>query len=173
MAKSDKTSRGSKRSQPASNKKNEKVGSDVQADRDFGGKLDFGYPAADVKAPLPDGGREKNREQGTGPMRSGEDGNRVNGVGRPPGPPGAGSGGDLDPDVLGLDGRGGVANDVTEHRTSGPDIVESQTPASEGAHQAHGSHSVRPGAHGASPEVVRGSTVDRSGGDASTTGQEQ
>jgi hypothetical protein len=76
--------------------------------------MDFGIPAGKVKAPLPDGGREKGPEQGTGPMRSGEDGNRVYGVAHPPGPPGAGSGGDLDPDYLGLDRKGGVANNVEE-----------------------------------------------------------
>src|SRR5947209_11454177 len=80
-----------------------KVGSDPAADREFGGKLDFGIPAGKAKAPLPDGGREKGPEQGTGPMRSGEEGKRVDGVGYPPGPPGAGSGGDLDPDFVGLD----------------------------------------------------------------------
>ena len=109
--------RGSKRRQGGSGARRAskpKVGSDPAADRKFGGMRDFGIPAAKVKGPLPDGGREKGPEQGTGPMRSGEDGNRVYGVAHPPGPPGAGSGGDLDPDYLGLDGKGGVANNVEE-----------------------------------------------------------
>lgn len=92
----------------------DKVGSDPAADRSFGGKMDFGIPAAEAKAPLPDGGREKGPEPGTGPMRSGEEGDRVNGVAYPPGPPGAGSGGDLDPDFIGLDRKGGIANNVEE-----------------------------------------------------------
>jgi hypothetical protein len=148
-----------------------KVGSDPAADHAFGGELDFGYPADRVKAPLPDGGREKGPEQGTGPMRSGEDGNRVNGVGYPPGPPGAGSGGDLDPDFIGLDGKGGVANDVDDRRTCGPDITTEGggAPFGSGA-PAAGRNKLRPGTHGAAPEIVRGSTVDRSGGDTATTG---
>jgi hypothetical protein len=171
MPKFDKKPR--KRSQPASRNKDGKVGSDPAADREIGGELDFGYSAAHVKAPLPDGGREKGPEQGTGPMRSGEDGNRVYGVAHPPGPPGTGSGGDLDPDIIGLDGRGGVARDVDERRTSGPDIIESGTPAPSSGQQAQGKNQIRPGTHGAAPEVVRGSTVDRSGGDASTSGGEE
>ena len=116
--------RGSKRRQGGSGGRRAskpKVGSDPAADRTFGGKLDFGIPAAKVKAPLPDGGREKGPEPGTGPMRSGEAGNRVYGVAHPPGPPGAGSGGDLDPDYLGLDGKGGVANNVVEPSDEGAD----------------------------------------------------
>src|SRR5258708_6692274 len=88
--------------------KHDKVGSDPVADHEFGGKGDFGIPAAKVTAPLPDGGREKGPEQGTGPMRSGATGTRTTGVGHAPGSPGAGSGGDLDPDFIGLDGKGGV-----------------------------------------------------------------
>ena len=170
MPKSDKNPKAHKQGQQVPRGKGDKVGSDPMADREVGGELDFGFPAAKVNAPLPDAGREKGPEPGTGPMRSGEDGNRVYGVAHPPGPPGTGSGGDLDPDIIGLDGRGGVAEDVDEHRTTGPDIIESETPASATGQRAQGKNRIGPGAHGASPEVVRGSTVDRSGGDASTTG---
>ena len=162
----------SKRKQPEAHTKRSsgKVGSDPAADREFGGKLDFGYPADQVKAPLPDAGREKGPEQGTGPMRSGEDANRVYGVGRPPGPPGANSGGDLDPDFIGLDGKGGIAHDVDDRRTCGPDITEGgSAPFASGA-AAEGKNALRPDTHGAAPERVHGSTIDRSGGDASTTG---
>lgn len=93
-----------------SKKRAEKVGSDRAAGREIGGKLDFGIPADQATAPLPDGGREKGPEQGTGPMRSGASGVRDAGVGHAPGGPGAGSGGDLDPDFIGLDGKGGLAN---------------------------------------------------------------
>lgn len=147
-----------------------KVGSDPAADRSFGGKDDFGIPADQARQPLPDGGREKGPEPGTGPMRSEAEGNRVTGVGYPPGAPGSGSGGDLDPDFIGLDGKGGVANDVDERRTCGPDITEGgSAPFASGA-PAEGKNELRPGAHGAAQQIVGGSTVDRSGGDASTTG---
>jgi hypothetical protein len=103
-------------------------------------------------------------------MRSGEDANRVYGVGRPPGPPGSNSGGDLDPDFIGLDKKGGVANDVDDRRTCGPDITEGGSAAFASGGPAEGKNELRPGTHGAPPEIVHGSTVDRSGGDASTTG---
>lgn len=149
-----------------------KVGSDRAADRQVGGKLDFGIPADRAKAPLPDGGMEKGPEQGTGPMRSGATGVRDSGVGHAPGSPGAGSGGDLDPDFIGLDGKGGVAARPASGRTRGPDITEGgSAPFASGA-PAKGENELPPGTHGAQPEIVTGSTVDRGGGDASTTGPE-
>ena len=103
---------------PNGSKRKSKVGSDPAATHNFGGKNDFGIPARDAKAPLPDGGREKGPEQGTGPTRSGEDGVRVDGVAYPTGPAGSGSGGDLDPDVIGLDRKGGLANRVDDQQES-------------------------------------------------------
>ncbi len=85
-----------------------KVGSDRNADKLIGGKLDFGIPARQANASEPEGGRAKGPEQGTGPMRSGDQGVRTSGVGHAPGNDGAGSGGDLDPDFIGLDGKGGA-----------------------------------------------------------------
>jgi hypothetical protein len=132
--------------------------------------LDFGIPASKVRGPLPDGGREKGPEQGTGPMRSGEQGVRVTGVGHAPGSPGAGSGGDLDPDVIGLGQRGGLAAAPPSGRTQGPDITEGGSEPFASGPPSRGEHEARPGSHGATEEILHGSTVDRSGGDASTTG---
>lgn len=146
-----------------------KVGSDRAADREIGGKGDFGIPADRVKAPLPTGGREKGPEQGTGYERSGASGVRVSGVGHAPGGPGTGSGGDLDPDFIGLDGKGGVAASPGERKTSGPDMTDGHSDAFASGPPAAGENELRPGTHGAI-EPVHGSTVDRSGGDATTTG---
>ena len=146
-----------------------KVGSDPNAP--VGGKLDFGIPASQVKAPLSDGGREKGVEQGTGPMRSGNRAVRTSGVGHPPGRAGTGSGGDIDTDVVGLGGRGGVAASPASGRTSGPDITEGGSAPFASGPPARGKNQRRPGAHGTA-QRVRGSTVDRTGGDASTTGPE-
>lgn len=147
-----------------------KVGSDPEADREFGGKLDFGVPA--YKAEPPEGGREKGPDQGTGPMRSGLDGVRTSGVGHAPGPDGTGSEGDLDADFIGLDGKGGVAANPTSDDINGPDSTAQggSAPFASGP-PAHGQNQ-RHGPHGGPPEIVHGSTVDRSGGDASTTGPE-
>ncbi|HEY2588936.1 MAG TPA: hypothetical protein VGI81_24545 [Tepidisphaeraceae bacterium] len=149
-----------------------KVGSDRAADREIGGKLDFGIPADQAKAPLPDGGMEKGPEPGTGPMRSGATGVRDSGVGHAPGGPGAGSGGDLDPDFIGLDGKGGVAARPASGRIQGPDITEGGSAPFASGPPARGENELPAGTHGGPPEIVIGSTVDRGGGDASTTGPE-
>ena len=141
-----------------------KVGSDPQADKEFGGELDFGIPAKKASAAEPEGGRAKGPEQGTGPMRSGDRGVRTSGVGHAPGPDGAGSGGDLDTDFIGLDGKGGVARSPASGRTKGPDITEGGSQAFASGPPAEGKNQK------AERKIVRGSTVDRSGGDASTTG---
>jgi hypothetical protein len=147
-----------------------KVGSDRAADREIGGKGDFGIPANRVKAPLPTGGREKGPEPGTGYERSGASGVRDGGVGHAPGGPGAGSGGDLDPDFIGLDGKGGIAASPAERKTDGPDMTDGHSDAFASGPPSAGEHQLRSGTHGAPSQIVRGSTVDRSGGDASTTG---
>ncbi|HSU68301.1 MAG TPA: hypothetical protein VLJ39_15590 [Tepidisphaeraceae bacterium] len=117
---SDKTEQSHKNTSPQ-RQSGGKVGSDRDADAEVGGKLDFGIPASRAKAPLPSGGREKGPEQGTGPMRTGQGGVRDQGVGATPGGPGAGSGGDLDPDIDGFDGKGGLSAKPASGRTQGPD----------------------------------------------------
>lgn len=147
-----------------------KVGSDRAADKEFGGKLDFGIPAARAKSPQPIGGRDKGPEQGTGPMRSGSQGTRTSGVGHAPGKPGTGSGGDLDPSFIGLDRMGGIAAAPASGRTEGADITAGGSSAFASGPPAKGENQTQRGAHGAVHEKQRGSTVDRTGGDASTTG---
>lgn len=150
-------------------KEGAKVGSDRAADREIGGKGDFGIPAAQANAPQPIGGRDKGPEQGTGYMRSGASGVRESGVGHAPGRAGTGSGGDLDPDFIGLDGKGGLSASPASGRTTGPDITDGRDAFASGG-PSRGENELPAGTHGAPSEVVRGSTVDRSGGDASTTG---
>jgi hypothetical protein len=149
-----------------------KVGSDPNADRAVGGKLDFGIPASQAAAPQPIGGREKGPEQGTGPMRSGTRAVRTSGVGHAPGPDGTGSGGDLDPDFIGLDKNGGVAQTGPDERTTGPDMTDGANDPFAAGQPSAGENQIAPGAHGAASEFVTGSTIDRSGGDASTTGKD-
>lgn len=147
-----------------------KVGSDRAADREVGGKGDFGIPSEEVRAPLPIGGRDKGPDQGTGYMRSGTGGVRTDGVAHAPGPPGAGSGGDVDPDVIGLDKKGGVAARAPSGRTKGPDITEGGSGSFASGAPARPENQLPTGTHGGPSQIVHGSTVDRSGGDASTTG---
>lgn len=147
-----------------------KVGSDKSADREIGGKGDFGIPADRVKDALPIGGRDKGPEPGTGYERSGASGVRDSGVGHAPGGPGAGSGGDLDPDFIGLDGKGGLSATPAERKVDGPDMTDGHSDAFASGPRSAGENQLRAGTHGAPSQIVRGSTVDRSGGDASTTG---
>ena len=57
-------------------------------------------------------------------MRSGSTGTRTTGVGSAGTTPGSGSGGEVDTDLIGLDGSGGgVSSDGTIGRTKGPDIT--------------------------------------------------
>lgn len=146
-----------------------KVGSDRAADLKIGGKGDFGIPAAQATAPQPIGGRDKGPEQGTGYMRSGASGVRESGVGHAPGRAGTGSGGDLDPDFIGLDGKGGLSASPASGRTTGPDITDGRDAFASGG-PSQGENQIPRDTHGAPSEIVRGSTVDRSG-DEATTGE--
>jgi hypothetical protein len=140
--------------------------------KNVGGSLDFGIPAARAAGPRR-GGRGKGPEQGTGSQRASGRGVRETGVGWSEGSPGSGSGGDLDPDVVGVgSGRGLAAGPAG--RTTGPDMV----PAEEG----NNAFASGPRARGERPaprakptrgaKRSRGDTVDHGGGDASTTGPE-
>lgn len=149
-----------------------KVGSSGAAADEVGGPLDFGVPASEAKRPVEEGGRAKGPEQGTGPTRSGARGVRTVGVGAPVGPEGSGSGGDLDPDVIGLDGRGGVALDPTEHRTRGPDITTAggSKPFASG-NPAKGQNELPAGQVGGAPAQTF-DTLDHTGGDVTTSGSD-
>lgn len=154
-----------------------KVGTDEKAAEAFGGKLDFGIPADEATAQNDDPyGRVKGPEKGTGPTRSGDQGVRIDGVGAPTGPAGAGSGGDLDPDFIGLDKMGGMANDPPD-RTTGPDMTSrgGSAPFASGS-PAEGKGNLPPG-HVGGDKRVRGSTtngdIDASQGAGSTSGGEE
>jgi hypothetical protein len=154
----------------ASSRTSGKVGSDREADKQVGGKLDFGIPARKAVSTEPEGGRAKGPEQGTGPMRSGDRGVRTSGVGHAPGKPGTGSGGDLDTDFIGLDGKGGLSSAPASGRTSGPDITAGGSAPFASGPPAKGENEHLAHNHGASPSITRGTTVNRDGGDATTTG---
>lgn len=102
---------------------NKKVGGSKSAARNFADKGDFGIPVDQAQA----GGAEEveGRETDRRPLMSGSQGSRVHGVGSPQrGKPGSGSGGDVDTDIIGLDGSGGGTGASGEiGRTKGPDIV--------------------------------------------------
>ncbi|HET6250120.1 MAG TPA: hypothetical protein VFE47_20685 [Tepidisphaeraceae bacterium] len=145
-----------------------RVGSDLEAAKRTGGKLDFGIPASAAK--VDPGGRAKGPEQGTGPMRGGTGGTRTTGVGAPGGTDGAGSGGDIDTDIIGLDGRGGLAGDPGEHRTQGADMSFARNQSAGEKSQSKRSHASVTRRSASDRRTL--DTVDHSGGDVTTTGDE-
>lgn len=118
-------------SKPKRQRKPKKVGSDPQAAGAFGGrKGDFGIPADEAARPTamphmnPD-----HAERPAGGMQTDLGGRREHGVGGDPrSGPGASSGGDVDPSIVGVGGSGGgVSQSGSTGRTEGPDITEGGT----------------------------------------------
>lgn len=109
------------RKKKTSNKARGKVGSSRKAEHEFGGRLDFGVPAKKASPDYPED--IEDRPSDYRPGRSGADGGRVSGVGGRAGTRGSNSGGDLDPDFIGLDKMGGLAAKPPSGRTTGPDIT--------------------------------------------------
>ena len=153
-------------SQKSSNQKSEKVGSSPDAAEKVGGKGDFGIPARDPVLRARDGEIE-GRPAGSSPGYSGDAGVRTTGVGSSGGPPGADSGGDLDPDIIGFDGRGGLAAKAPgEGDLSEADETDGSSDVFASGGHAQGRNTIKPGTHGAGPRV-HGDVVDHSGEDAS------
>ncbi|HSV14838.1 MAG TPA: hypothetical protein VLI90_11295 [Tepidisphaeraceae bacterium] len=143
-----------------------KVGDDPQALKNVGGKGDFGIPARDPVNRATDGVIE-GRPAGSAPGYSGDAGVRTTGVGSMGGPPGHDSGGDLDPDYIGLDGRGGLsAKPPREEELHGADMVQGQT-GGDRSRKPRGRGKIGPGTHGAAPNA-QGDYIDHSGEDTST-----
>ena len=120
-----------------------KVGSDPEAARHVSGRGDFGIPVD--KGPTPDrdyvSGNTKASDRGAAQPRSSEfEGNRTHGAGGIASGDGSSSGGDLDPDIIGVgtgsgvsasgpDDRPGVETDgSTRGRASGPPAAGENQP---------------------------------------------
>lgn len=147
-----------------------KVGSSRQPGVEKKGSLDFGIPARTANSLTDPYGRAKGPEQGTGPMRSGEEGRRTTGVGSSGGSDGSGSGGDLDPDIIGLDGRGGLSSRPPDRRADGADMTVGKTdPFASGGPATGKPAPPLPHTIGDRPAL---DTVDHGGGDITTTGDE-
>src|SRR5215210_1597889 len=103
-----------------------KVGSDPEAAKNFANEGDFGIPAEDAAPDMTVEDRDyPGRPAGSIRTRSGASGKRTVGVGSTEGPDGKGSGGDIDTDIIGLDGSGGgVASDGEIGNVEGPDNTD-------------------------------------------------
>lgn len=153
-----------KRTQKQSKKPMGKVGDDPKALKAVGGKGDFGIPASDPIVRAHDGEIE-GRPAGSAPGYGGDAGVRTTGVGSMGGPPGQDSGGDLDPDFIGLDGRGLAAK--PPRGLTPADATDGSSDAFGSGGHAQGRNSIKPGTHGASPRAG-GDSLDHSGNDSST-----
>jgi hypothetical protein len=150
----------------ANSRKNDgKVGSDPAAVEKIGGKGDFGIPARDNLARAKEGEIE-GRPAGSAPGYSGDAGARTTGVGSLGGPPGTDSGGDIDTDIIGLDGRGGLAAKSTRDDVLGADETEGSSDTFASGRHAAGRNTIKPGSHGSAPRP-HGDSVDHSGQDSS------
>jgi hypothetical protein len=105
----------------AGKKNPKKVGSDPAALKKIGGRGDFGAPESNITAREYASQETKHADPGAAPirMRSG-DSARVSGVGANEGGPGSGSGGDIDPDIVGVGFNGDGLSQ------SGPDKSNNQ-----------------------------------------------
>jgi len=140
-----------------------KVGTDPQAAKDFASKNDFGAPESDrVEREYASRG-VRAQDKGAPPAHATGDGQRTSGVGSNASGPGSGSGGDLDPDVIGVGtGGAGVATSGQIHEPPGPDDAQQQSERDPKKIRTRGPS-----------QPVKGTTIDRSGGDVSTTGSGQ
>lgn len=77
-------------------------GSSTQDAKKIGGKGDFGVRESDVIERQYTSTNTKRADPGGAPARSGEDGARTSGVGGNNAGPGSSSGGDVDPDIVGI-----------------------------------------------------------------------
>src|SRR5438045_7656247 len=84
------------------------------------------------------------RPAGSKRTRSGASGKRTIGVGSTEGPDGKGSGGEVDTDIIGLDGRGGgVSSDGELGNTVGPDNTTGNSSEFASGPPAKGEHRAR------------------------------
>jgi hypothetical protein len=110
-----------------------KVGSDPDAARQIGGDLDFGIPARsnvarEVSVNDVEGtGKIMGRPAGSAMGRTGASGTRETGVSSNEGGPGHGSGGDVDPDFVGVAGAGGISQSAPGEVTEGPQSTDGST----------------------------------------------
>jgi hypothetical protein len=143
-----------------------KVGSDPNAVKAFGGKGDFGIPSRDPVLREHEGDIQ-GRPAGSAPGYSGARGVRTTGVGSMGGEPGHDSGGDLDTDIIGFDGKGGLAAKPASEAMGGPDDAGDPSDTFASGKHAPGRNAIRPGTHGAGPNS-KGDYVDHTGQDTST-----
>ncbi|HEV7300898.1 MAG TPA: hypothetical protein VGN72_16140 [Tepidisphaeraceae bacterium] len=135
-----------------------KVGSDPDAAKKVGGKLDFGNAVhRDVVRENEDDPID--RPAGSAPGAGMDPGRRTVGVGSSgAGGDGSSSGGDIDTDFVGVAGGAGLAQSPTDHVTKGPASTDGTSDEFAGGEHAKGDNALPRGQIGGDPMKVRGST---------------
>ena len=149
-----------------------KVGSDTEAAQHFAdSKRDFGMTTQEAVDTAREEGIE-DRPAGSALGYSGAQSVRTTGVGSAGGEAGHDSGGDLDPDVIGLgDGAGLSAKPVLGH-TDGPDDVRDPSKTFASGKPKRRLKQIKLAAHNPAPNA-QGDYVDHSGTDASTVSPDE
>lgn len=151
--------------QVANGADNDKVGSEPAAAQQVGGKGDFGVPPDRTRDREYVSNSTKMQDKGGGAEHAGADADRTSGVGGHHSGVGSSSGGDLDPDIIGVGTGGGIAQSGGTDRTEGPDMATGTSDDfASGGHARGENQQPR-------RERVRGTTVSRdhdvsTGGDA-------
>jgi hypothetical protein len=128
-------------------------GSSVEDAKKLGGKGDFGVPESNVAERTYTSRNTKRSDPGAAPPRAGSGESRESGVGGNNSGAGSSSGGDLDPDIVGVGTGGGVAASGEIHEPSGPDDATGTSRDFASGPPARGSHPPR------SRRSATGSTV--------------
>ena len=96
-------------------------GSSADDAKAVGGKGDFGVPESNVPERTYTSKNTKMSDPGNAVTRSGTDGSRTSGVGGNKSGDGSSSGGDVDPQIVGVGTGGGVSASGKIHEPPGPD----------------------------------------------------
>ena len=124
-------------------------GGSIDDAKAVGGKGDFGVPESNVIERTYTSTNTKRSDRGGATARAGSDESRTSGVGGRESGPGSSSGGDLDPDVIGLGTGAGIAASGKIHEPAGPDDATGTSrdfasgPPARGSHQSAAEHPIR------------------------------
>jgi hypothetical protein len=148
---------------------NWKPGSEAGSAAQIAGSGDFGVPETPTKTSLDrdyTSANTKASDRGAAQPRSSEmEGNRVAGAGAAYSGPGSASGGDVDPDVIGIGDGIGIATSGNVYEPRGPDDTDGSSDAFASGGKAKGENS---------PKRIprfKGSVVSASTDDQTNTGQ--
>lgn len=154
----------------SSSKNNEKVGSDRKAAAHVGGKNDFGKPVHQPNVVRINEDDPIDRPAGSALGVGLDPGRRTAGVGAIDSGDGASSGGDLDPDFVGIAGGAGLAQSAGGHVTEGPSSTTGKSDEFASGKHAKGRNAIPKGTVGSGGPVKGSSTLSEP--DARTGRQE-